>query len=373
MALEVGVQHPSELEPGVHARDADHEVADDAIVCRVIGRGRAGQRRGEDEEVLVGGEHASGGALRGVLEALGAVALGPRQVADHLGQALVLVHVGGVGGLDGAEHEPLRAERSGGEGGGVEREPQRGRSVGGGRGGAIGRIGPVVGGGRPRRTVGHEASAWEARGALGGIRRLPVANRLRRLVGLHAEKRLEPVDPRGLLTARASSRERTIGVCSSTPAMWRSARSVSPPSSPRPRAARLGVEDVVHVLAQGHDGRREVALVGGVAEGARVVLHDRPRGIRGPELLEGRVDLDGLEVEQPTPGTSTTSGATLRGRPRSMTSWRICAARVPAMPGSAATDAASSSRPTATSALSTTWCLAVVQVTMMSTPAATAA
>ena len=73
------------------------------------------------------------------------------------------------------------------------------------------------------------------------------------------------------------------------------------------------------MLAQGNDGRREVALVGGVAEGARVVLHDRPYGIRGPELLEGRVDLDRLEVEQLDAGTLTTP-APRCGRPRSMTS-----------------------------------------------------
>ena len=56
-----------------------------------------------------------------------------------------------------------------------------------------------------------------------------------------------------------------------------------------------------------------------------------------------------------------------------MTSWRTCAGSGAGVPGSAVTDAASSSRPTAMSALSTTWCSEVVQVTMMSTLAATAA
>ena len=117
--------------------------------------GVPGSVAAKHDEVLVGREDASGCPLRRVLEGLGAVALGPRQVADHLGQALVLVHVGGVGGLERAQHEPLGAQRGGGERRRVEGEPQRGRSVGGCRGGAIGLVG----------AVGHDASAWAARGA----------------------------------------------------------------------------------------------------------------------------------------------------------------------------------------------------------------
>ncbi len=63
-------------------------------------------------------------------------------------------------------------------------------------------------------------------------------------------------------------------------------------------AVDLLVEDVEDVPAQRHHCGGEVALLGRVAEGAGVAVDDRARGIRGTELLERRVDLDRLEVEQ---------------------------------------------------------------------------
>ena len=128
------------------------------------------------------------------------------------------------------------------------------------------------------------------------------------------------------------------------------------------------------MLAQGDDGGGEVALLRGGAERAGVVADDRARGIRGPELLERRVDLDGLEVEQFDAGHLDDVGCHV-ARQAEVDDELAHAARARARGrrASTATDAASSSRPTASSARSTTCCSAVVQVTMMSTPAAATA
>ena len=158
--------------------------------------------------------------------------------------------------------------------------------------------------------------------------------------------------------------------------MWRSARSVSSVVvAACPGTLDLGVEDVVHVLAQRHDGRREVALVGGVAEGRE------RRGARSParhpwpsSSSRGAWILDGLEVEQLDAGHLDDVGrdvarqaevddelAHLRGLGCRRT--RQCGDGCPEL---LAPDG--DERP-----VDTTWCSEVVQVTMMSTLAATAA
>ena len=99
--------------------------------------------------------------------------------------------------------------------------------------------------------------------------------------------------------ARACSRERTMGSCSSTPAMCRKrGLGASVVVAARSGAGDLGVEDVEDVLAQGHDGGRDVVGVAGLAEAAGRLADELACGVGGAELFERGVDADGLEVEQ---------------------------------------------------------------------------
>ena len=293
-------------------------------------RRRAGQGRGEHEEVArrrrgCARRRASRCARRPSV----AIALGPRQVADHLGQALVLVHVGGVGGLERAQHEALGAERRRGErasrrtgtaGRAARRQREVAVGVGRDRGSALVRCGCSVTTRRPAASV--------AAAELGGIRRLPIAHAPRAASSGRTPKSASSPSIQAACSpagrARASA---TIGVCSSTPAMWRSAAlGAAVVVATRAGALDLGVEDAEDVLAQGDDRGGEVALLGG---GRRTRGRRRRRSARAasvaPSSSSGAWILMVSRSSSSTPGTSTTSGATLRGRPRSMTSWRACA------------------------------------------------
>ena len=147
------------------ARDAHHEVADHAVAAR--GRLRstayAGQRRREHDEVAVGGERASGGAL-------GRVGVAPRRgrARATAGTGCTSGRCAGTRSTSGASdassgRSTRRSVRSGvvGERGRVVREPQRGRTIGGGGGGRGRRCGAFVV--RSSRTMRRPAAARSVR------------------------------------------------------------------------------------------------------------------------------------------------------------------------------------------------------------------
>ena len=430
----------------LRVRDAHHHVADDAVVVVVIAvtDGLAGEARRlreahrEHHEVLIGREHPAGGALRGVREACSRSRSGQGRNRITSGSRWYSNTSAASDGLERSQHETLGAQRLVGErrprrrgnAAPADHRPPRARHVP--RRSRDGRIhacreaycdrrtptptvtrsdmsrcpDPRSHGGNPevelqrggRGELRGRVDALSAASPAGCRPQLATSVSARRHprdvgnppprhpppIGDHAEHRGDPVDPRPLLTGtRVFTRSHHGRVQQHAGHVAQGGLGAAVVVAPAAGAGDLGVEDVADVAAAGPRRRGHVLRIARLAEACgrpRRRVRGRRRSRRALRAGRGCGWSRGRAARRRR--TSTTSGATLRGRPRSMTSWLASAAadgaghhaRYSASTGDPVRCASMSvSRPPSSSTRSTTWCSAVVQVTMTSAAAATKA